>query len=205
MTPDVFEKVRRTVSARDIAERNGFHANRTGFIECPFHNEKTPSLKLYEDGHWYCFGCGQGGSSVDFAMRLYGVSALEAVRRLDSDFHLGLELDRPLNRNEQEVAKHRREISETYRLFENWRSDFLNLINECCREAHIIQQTDVSLEELTERQTLALKWQPRLEYLSDVLSSGTMAEKIGVFRERGKIGQLCSRILDHTPEKSCIV
>lgn len=65
MEVDVFAEARRLASAREVAEANGLHPNRSGYVSCPFHNERTPSLKLYDDGTWYCFGCGKGGSSID--------------------------------------------------------------------------------------------------------------------------------------------
>jgi hypothetical protein len=39
-----------------------------------FHDDHTPSLQLYEDGTWYCYGaCKAGGSIFDFASRLWQV------------------------------------------------------------------------------------------------------------------------------------
>jgi len=36
---------------------------------CPFHNEKTPSFNVSQaKGIYKCFGCGKGGSSVNFIM-----------------------------------------------------------------------------------------------------------------------------------------
>lgn len=36
-------------------------------ICCPFHKERTPSLNIYHHNQsFYCFGCGAGGSSIDF-------------------------------------------------------------------------------------------------------------------------------------------
>src|SRR5262249_14359627 len=32
-----------------------------GKINCPFHDDKTPSCQLYSDGHYHCFGCGAHG------------------------------------------------------------------------------------------------------------------------------------------------
>src|SRR5262249_39123757 len=32
-----------------------------GKILCPFHVEKTPSCHLYDDGHYYCYGCPRYG------------------------------------------------------------------------------------------------------------------------------------------------
>lgn len=50
--------------------------NREGKVLCPFHQERDPSLQLYADGGFYCFGsgCGAGGSIFDFAARLWGIS-----------------------------------------------------------------------------------------------------------------------------------
>lgn len=85
---DLAQRVRELVPAREAAERYGFTPNRAGYICCPFHNERTPSLKFFQDGGWKCFGCGKGGSSIDFVMALFGLDFRQAVVRLDMDFSL---------------------------------------------------------------------------------------------------------------------
>lgn len=52
--------------------------NRAGKVLCPFHHEQTPSLHLYPDGTFYCYGrhskhrpCGKGGTIFDFAAALW--------------------------------------------------------------------------------------------------------------------------------------
>ena len=35
-------------------------------IACPFHADSTPSLHLYDNGKWHCFGCGKHGDVLDF-------------------------------------------------------------------------------------------------------------------------------------------
>jgi hypothetical protein len=37
------------------------------------HADETPSLQLYEDGTFYCYGCGAGGSIYDFAGTLWSL------------------------------------------------------------------------------------------------------------------------------------
>ncbi|MGI8412374.1 MAG: CHC2 zinc finger domain-containing protein [Solirubrobacteraceae bacterium] len=49
----------------------GLKVSRTGKVACPFHEDATPSLQLYEDGSWYCYGCAVGGSIYDFAGALW--------------------------------------------------------------------------------------------------------------------------------------
>ncbi|MHB8657722.1 MAG: CHC2 zinc finger domain-containing protein [Solirubrobacteraceae bacterium] len=75
--------------ATDYAQKlTGRTADRAGKIQCPFHDDRTPSLQLYGDGTWYCFGaCQTGGSVYDFASRLWrmetkGPSFLKLRRRL---------------------------------------------------------------------------------------------------------------------------
>ena len=54
-----------------------------GFARCVWHTEKTPSMKVYEDNHVHCFGCGGHGSAVDVAMAKWGVGPREAAERLN--------------------------------------------------------------------------------------------------------------------------
>ena len=43
---NVFEAVKQSVTTRQAAEHYGIHAGRNGMACCPFHNDKTPSMKL---------------------------------------------------------------------------------------------------------------------------------------------------------------
>ena len=51
--------------------------------KCPFHNEKTASLTVYEDKNdWYCFGCGKGGNVINFIMLITPCDFKEACKIL---------------------------------------------------------------------------------------------------------------------------
>lgn len=54
---NVFEVVKENVTARQAAEAYGLKVGRTGMACCPFHSDKSPSMKL--DERYYCFGCGK--------------------------------------------------------------------------------------------------------------------------------------------------
>lgn len=50
---------------------------------CPFHTEKTPSFMVSADRQIFkCFGCGKGGSVIDFVMEYEHVDFLEALEEL---------------------------------------------------------------------------------------------------------------------------
>ena len=56
-----------------VARLTGQRVGRSGKVRCPFHDDRTPSLHVYEDPErgWYCFGCGRGGSAYDLAALLW--------------------------------------------------------------------------------------------------------------------------------------
>jgi len=63
----------KNLDAREWMPRlTGVELSASGYMPCPFHDERTASLKAYPNGSWYCYGCHQGGSIFDFAARLWG-------------------------------------------------------------------------------------------------------------------------------------
>jgi hypothetical protein len=59
-------------AAKYVRILTGREPDRRGKVSCPFHDDQHPSLQLYDDGTWYCFGCRHGGSIYDFAALLWG-------------------------------------------------------------------------------------------------------------------------------------
>lgn len=207
MTTDVFQEVRERVSALDVAQLYGFHPNRAGFIPCPFHHERTASLKLYPGAKgFYCFGCHTGGSVIDLVAALYDLSPLDAVKKVDTDFHLALPLDRqqtPQERTEAaRAAARRRELSDTAKAFDAWRGAMLDKLTAIFRMAHLALKNCQTLDDLTVAEALAVKWQAAVEYWADRLLSGDMAVQMDIFRDRKGVDALCNQILNSTQTKS---
>ena len=85
------EKFIDRVTMYDLAERYGFQINKGGFMKCPFHQDDSPSLKIYEGkGGFYCFGCNKGGTVIQFVMDYFKISYMDALKKLDSDFRLNI-------------------------------------------------------------------------------------------------------------------
>ena len=88
----IFEAVKTTVTPRMAAEHFGLNVSRNGMVCCPFHDDRHPSMKLYED-HYHCFGCQANGDVIAFTSKLFGITPLEAAQKLAADF--GIREDRP--------------------------------------------------------------------------------------------------------------
>ena len=73
---------------------------------CPFHSEKTPSFSVSPDRQIYhCFGCGKGGSVINFIMEIENLSFPDAVAFLAR--RAGMEL--PAENEDAQRSRRRRE------------------------------------------------------------------------------------------------
>jgi DNA primase len=54
--------------------------NYQGFANCIWHNEKSPSMKYFQqDNRVYCFGCARGGDIIDVVEHQYNLSTKDAI------------------------------------------------------------------------------------------------------------------------------
>ena len=85
----IFEDVKRQLNIRQVVEFYGFKVNRANQFICPFHNDHKPSASIKND-YFNCFVCGAGGDLITFTAKLHGLSNINACKKLDQDFNLGL-------------------------------------------------------------------------------------------------------------------
>ena len=64
-----------------LADLIGQPLNHDHKIICPFHDDRTPSLHIYND-HFKCFACGAHGDTIDWLMMIEGKNRAEAERIL---------------------------------------------------------------------------------------------------------------------------
>ncbi len=82
---------------------------------CPFHGEKTPSFNVNPARQiFHCFGCGVGGNSVSFVMKMENLSFPEAVRRLGSRVGIVVEEEAPT----AEQSQRREQVARLLRVME---------------------------------------------------------------------------------------
>lgn len=80
---------------------------------CPFHNEKTPSFKVYpETQSYYCFGCGSGGDVITFIKNIENLDYIESVRYLAERVGMAM----PQEKFNSDLYEKRRRMFEANRL-----------------------------------------------------------------------------------------
>ncbi len=108
------EIVSEVLGATDIVNlaSNYMHLKRSGSGYmgcCPFHREKTPSFHISPDKQLYhCFGCGAGGSAIQFAMAAENLDFPDAVRFLAEK--AGINLPEGADESNDEYYKRKRRM-----------------------------------------------------------------------------------------------
>lgn len=106
--PGFLDELRARLSLSDIVGRKVSLKRRSGAEYaglCPFHNEKTPSFTVNDKkGFFYCFGCHEKGSAIDFVMKTEGLSFPETVEKLAREVNLPVPVATPAERERADRA-----------------------------------------------------------------------------------------------------
>lgn len=176
----IFEAVKQTVTTRQAAERYGIRVERNGMCRCPFHEDKTPSMKL--DRRYYCFGCGVTGDVIDFVSQLRGIGSKEAAILLAQDFAIPYEdsagkTNRPRQQNTDEQNYQHMErycsrvLLDYYQLLCRWKEDYAPQTPENGYHPRFVE---------------ALQKLSLVEYLLDELLCGDIQARASVVIEYGE-------------------
>lgn len=98
------DQIKAAVTMPEVCAAYGIEVDRKGFCKCPFHAEKTGSMKVYPDG-FKCFGCGEAGDQIDFVKKYFNLSFPDAQKKLNDDFRLGLPIGERLTADKQREAE----------------------------------------------------------------------------------------------------
>ncbi|MCH5205669.1 MAG: DNA primase [Oscillospiraceae bacterium] len=201
----LFDAVKQSVTTLQAAQSYGIEIKR-GMCLCPFHKEKTPSAKV--DERFHCFGCGADYSVIDFTAELFGLSPVEAAKKLAFDF--GVPYDdanyRPTKeeRERQRAIQKQRENSERFdalvkRCFVILRDYYHLLI--LWRKKYAPKTVG---EEFDPRFERSLAHMDFVDWALDVLNTGTAEEKSDFILEHGKgVLRLEERIFELAGESAC--
>lgn len=193
----IFTEVKEQIKLRDVAEYYGLHINSAGFTNCPFHQERTPSMKLYDD-HFYCFGCQSSGDVITLVEKLFGLQPLEAAKKLQHDFGIAeVSYD---YRKEASIYRERQKSIRKELEFKKWKAATYLILTDYCyllrkwKEEYAPKNFEEPLHPLFVE---SLQELVKMEYYSDLFLYGT-DEDIKEFKEYEErlVKRIANRISD---------
>ena len=172
-TLGIYSQIKEQVSTRKAAEHYGYKVSRNGMMCCPFHNDRTPSMKV--DQNFICFGCQAKGDVIDFTAKLFGLSPYDAAGKLIADMGLTVTNDdipkappgtrQRAKRERLEKEQFEQAVSRIYNVY----CDYFHLLNEWA-EVHAPRSP---IEELHPLFVEAMHQRDYVEYLLDLLLYGS--------------------------------
>ena len=175
---DIFQLVRE-VPFPDVQQAFNGQKVKRGKIFCPFHDEKTPSFHIYDDGY-KCFGCGEYGDSANFVARLERVSNFEAARLITQK--LDLPFNRPQTLEEEQSLKEKTSKINMGKLYERLEEKaFLKMANFRSLVLNIMAVVD--FDELEPDTLRAINLLPQIEDNIRILTTGSSEERLSLLRE----------------------
>ena len=173
---NLFDTVKSAITPRMAAERYGLPIRQGNMICCPFHDDRTPSLKLNED-YFYCFGCGAHGDVVALIAQLFNIPPAEAAKKLAADF--GITDQKPSVLAKLKRGKSQAELeSRSFRVL----GDYLQILQDW--KAHCAPQSPE--DAIDPRYAEACHMLERIENMLDILTYGTLKERAEVVADLQK-------------------
>jgi len=178
----IFQEIKNAISLKDIARFYGVDINRNDMCKCPFHNDKTPSMKIYDKG-FACYGCGEKGDTIAFVAKMFNLDLYNAALKINEDFGLDITPQKVTQKeisNAQKLAEKRdtidKVIKDTNDLMVTYFKTLLHF-NTCYAPKNIGEQLDIrfveSLQNLEQTNYICncfIEFSTNKEKLIDVIS-----------------------------------
>lgn len=191
---NLFTEVKNHVGAAEVAKFYGLQINKNKMACCPFHNDKHPSMKI--DKTYYCFGCGEKGDAINYVAKIFGLSQIDAVKKIISDMNLSIQIDFPTRKKKVSASIKKKkkmeelQIEEIKKRFHQWCIDkthkFLDALNliQTVKEYLIDKEPDMVMN--SEAFAVMLHAEPLLNHWMDILCFGTEEEQKEFFLQKRK-------------------
>ena len=172
----IYETIKEQLDLRTVAEQYGIDS-RNGMTACIFHDDRNPSMKLYQD-HFFCFGCGACGDVTAFIAKLFGISQAEAAQKLATNFGIAEvhNTAKPSIKSQLTVIGEKQREQEAFRVL--------------CDYCHLLRSARTELEPKSENEPFhplfieSLQHLTEYEFYCDIFISGSKEERTEFMNER---------------------
>ena len=168
---DVASEIKDRLTMRDVLDRYGYRYEQR--IPCPLHGGKDKNFVVYEKSYYCHSHCG-GGDVISFVQKMFGLSFVDALHKLNDDFSLNLyrkrskeDARRAHYQQLAAFARREREREEKERLDKVYWSAIDEW--ERLREAEEMYKPKMLDDDLDPRFVEALKKKTYQDYLTDCL------------------------------------
>lgn len=120
---NLFEEIKSRLSMFEIAEKYGIKVLKGNKVVCPFHDDNHPSMS-FKNNRFKCFACGIGGSVIDLVMNYFNLNIIQAAKKLNNDFNMGLMTTDLSPKEKHKIYKayeKRQKVKTLISTFETWR------------------------------------------------------------------------------------
>lgn len=169
------EEIKDIYSMRDILERYGLpQPNRAGFICCPFHKEKTASMKIYQKD-FHCFACAAHGDIFSFVMMMEDLPFSEAFKALGGTYaHEGGLSRHQIQRQKAIRDQKRLEAKQRENEFKRWRCEKLS---EVCNLLCLCDGAERLYEPFSDEWAYLISLRQKNEYTYQILGFGSRQDQ----------------------------
>lgn len=170
----------------DVANYYGI-ATKGSKALCPFHKERTPSLSFKGD-YFKCFGCGEKGDMISFVSKLFDIPPFEALKKLNKDFSLGLDISNPNSVQNYRANMYKWE-KELQTCFDQWVSNAVNALIKhiAVLKTKIFKHAPKTYSEKLDPLFIdGINSIDYYEYLLDMLACGSDWDKLSVYKNDRK-------------------
>ena len=173
---NLYEQLKNQLTPKHVTERYGPPIHRGNMICCPFHDDITPSMKLYDD-HFYCFGCQKSGDVIDLAAQLLRLTNYEVAKLLSADF--GITDEVPTQPVRTTPYEHSRQFHEDEQECYLALLDYFKLLKLWEQKYQPTSQIATPDPRFIE----ACQMKSYVEYLCDIFITGSTKERVTAIRE----------------------
>lgn len=181
---DPFDHIRQTLDIEEVAKRYGLEVNLHHKMLCLWHSDSHPSLS-FKNGRYRCFACGASGTALDIVMKLFDLEPLEAVKKINTDFGLGLDFKvghRPDTAKIEELERQR----QLKQAFDDWCDKTYSAYAQLARYYWQNMQRYRPISEGDGFHPLYVEAVHRIETVNfylDTLLKGTLEEKTALYKD----------------------
>ena len=195
---NLYDQLKSNLTPRCVTERYGPPIHRGDMICCPFHDDRTPSMKLYDD-HFYCFGCQKSGDVIDLAAQLLRLTNYEAAKRLAVDF--GITDEVPTQPVRTTPYDHSRQFHKDEQECYLALLDYLKLLEQWEQKYSPTSQISTPDPRFIE----ACQMKSYVEYLCDIFITGSTEERVAAIRDlKPHLGELRNYTAQKNMEEKAI-